>query len=136
MVEHLYIEAYLDLWEDDIEKSQWLELLHPFTAVKDLHISQVLTPQIAHALQELVGERVTEVLPALHGLFLGTAKKRLRYDLVESDGDGGDDDDNYNDDDDKPDPSEDSKLVEESIGQFASARQLAGHPITISHYKV
>jgi hypothetical protein len=32
------------------------------------------------------------------------------------------------------DPSEDSRLVQESIGQFVSTRQLAGHPITISHY--
>jgi hypothetical protein len=27
-------------WQDDIESSQWLELLHPFTAVKDLYISR------------------------------------------------------------------------------------------------
>jgi hypothetical protein len=57
-------------WKDDTENSQWLELLHPFTTVKGLYISQEFVPRIAPALQELVGERVTEVLPALETLFL------------------------------------------------------------------
>jgi hypothetical protein len=110
MVEHLYIQCGHPSppWEDDIENSQWLEVLHPFTAVKNLYISRVFMPQIARALQELVVERVT-VLPSLHSLFLEEPESEL------------------------PDPSEDSRLVQESIGQFVSARQLAGHPITISH---
>ena len=72
MVEHLYVErGYSDvLWQDDIENSQWLELLRPFTAVKDLYISEIFTPYIAPALQALSGESVTEVLPALQSLFL------------------------------------------------------------------
>jgi len=43
-----------------------------------------LTPSIAPALQELVGERVTEVLPALQSLFLrgshpsGPVRKAIR----------------------------------------------------------
>jgi hypothetical protein len=71
-VERLYISSGFPLphWQDDIEHSQWLELLHPFTAVKDLHISPTFLPRIVPALQELVGERVTEVLPALRTLFL------------------------------------------------------------------
>jgi hypothetical protein len=72
-VEHLYIlEKGLPrlLWQDDIENGQWLELFHPFTAVKGLYISHEFTPRIVPALQELVGERVTEVLPALQTLFL------------------------------------------------------------------
>jgi hypothetical protein len=56
-------------WQDNIESSQWLQLLHPFTAVKGLYISREFTPRIAPALQELVGGRVTEVLPALQTLF-------------------------------------------------------------------
>jgi hypothetical protein len=70
-VEHLYIleNGFRD-WQDDIENSQWLEVLHLFTAVKGLYISSEFTPRIAPALQELVGERVTEVLPTLQSLFL------------------------------------------------------------------
>ena len=72
-VEQLYIleERFSRLrWLDDIESSQWLELLHPFSAMKDLYISSEFTPHIAPALQELAGERVTEALPALQSLFL------------------------------------------------------------------
>jgi hypothetical protein len=74
-VEHLYIldNRYLrPYWPDEFESGQWLGLLHPFTAVKGLHISRELAPRIAPALQVLVGERATEVLPALQTLFLET----------------------------------------------------------------
>ena len=57
-------------WQDDIENSQWLKLLHPFTAVKNLYLSRQFAPRIAPSLQELVGERATEALPALQKLFL------------------------------------------------------------------
>jgi len=72
-VEHLYIldgTSSRPRWQDDIENSQWMELLRPFTAVKDLYISSEFAPRIVPALQELVGERVTEVLPALQTLYL------------------------------------------------------------------
>ena len=70
-VEHLYIiqsnySIQLPGWE---EKIQWLELFHPFTAVKDLYIASEFTSRIVPTLQELVRERVTEVLPALQTLF-------------------------------------------------------------------
>ena len=73
-VEHLYIQSGFPQprWQNDIENNQWLELLHSFTAAKGLYISQAFTPRIVPALQELVGERVTEVLPALQTLFLET----------------------------------------------------------------
>ena len=73
VVETLHILEGEDLplcWPGDIESSQWLELLHPFTAVKGLYIYWEFVPRIAATLQELVGERVTEVLPVLHTLFL------------------------------------------------------------------
>jgi len=57
-------------WQDDIETTQWLELFHPFTSVKNLHLSKQVTPCVAPALKELPGERVTEVLPALQNLFI------------------------------------------------------------------
>ena len=90
-------------WQDDIESSQWLELLHPFTSVKALYLSWEFVPRIAPTLQELVGERVVEVLPALQGLFI--------EELL------------------PPGP------VQEAIGKFVAARQLAGHPIAISRWE-
>ena len=104
-VEQLHIvenEYWRPDWQEDIESNQWLELMHPFIAVKDLHMSQEIVPRITAALRELVdGESVTEVLPALRSVFL---------------------------EDPLPQGS-----VQEAIGQFVAARQLAGHPITISH---
>ena len=100
-VERLYIQiGFLQLyWKDDIEISQWLELFHPLTGVKHLYLSQELVPRIAPVLQELVRERMTEVLPALQVLFL-----------------------------EEPLPS---GPVQEAIGQFVAARQLASHPIAV-----
>jgi hypothetical protein len=72
-MENLYIYENLYLphdWRDDIEAADWLDLLHPFTAVKNLHVSKGFAPIIAPALQELTGERTTEVFPALQNLFL------------------------------------------------------------------
>ena len=72
-LEHLHIcnDGFSQLlWQGDIENSQWLELLQPFTAVKSLHLSQEFTPRIVPALQELVKERMTGVLPALRCLCL------------------------------------------------------------------
>jgi hypothetical protein len=71
MVERLYIiDVQFCAWRDNMENIRWLELLHPFTAVKDLYISRVFARRIAPALQGLIRERVTEVLPALQTLFL------------------------------------------------------------------
>ncbi|KAH9972672.1 hypothetical protein BJV74DRAFT_799030 [Russula compacta] len=55
---------------DNTENTQWLELFRQFTAVKDLYLTQEPELHIAPALQELAGERVTEMLPALQNLFL------------------------------------------------------------------
>jgi hypothetical protein len=105
VVEHLYITGNRTLppdWPDDIERGQWLELFHAFPAVKGLHISREFVPRIAPALQELIGERVIEVLPALQTLFL-----------------------------------EETLLlgpIQEIIGQFVAARQLASHPVAISNW--
>jgi hypothetical protein len=94
----------LPRWQDDIEDSQWLEVLHPFTALKELHVSREFLPRIAPAFQDLAGERVTEVLPALQSLFL----EGLNW---------------------YP-----SGPVQEAIEKFVAARQLAGHPIAVSHW--
>ena len=106
-VERLYIQGEYSppIWQRDVENSQWLELLQSFTAVKGLYISWEFAPRIAPAMQELAGERVMEVLPALQTLFF-----------------------------EEPIPSE-SGLVRESIGQFVAARQLASQPIAVFRWE-
>jgi hypothetical protein len=103
MLEHLYIYDFAyppSQWEDDTEDMQWLEVFRPFTAVKNLYVSQSFVPSVAPTLQELVGGRTTEVLPNLQNIFLEGLK-----------------------------PSE---PIQEGIGEFVSARQLSGQPITVS----
>jgi hypothetical protein len=59
------------VWKNDtIENTLWLQLLLPFTGVKNLHLSKDFAPGIASALQELVGGRITEVLPSLQNIFV------------------------------------------------------------------
>jgi hypothetical protein len=90
MVERLFIETGSQRhgWQDDFESSQWLEFLHPFTAVKSLYISRRLAQRIALTLQELDGERMTEVLPSLETLFFeeplpsGCVKKAIEQFVV------------------------------------------------------
>lgn len=75
MVESLYIyeNQYMELdWEDEIrvENTEWLDLLRPYTAVKNLYLSDVFGPEIIRALQGSVGGRTTVVLPTLQTVFL------------------------------------------------------------------
>ena len=75
MLEDLYIYEHAWLkwlhgWEDNIDNSLWLELLYPFTSVKNLYLSEQIASRIVPALQELVGERATELLPALQNIYL------------------------------------------------------------------
>ena len=56
--------------KDDIEDAEWLDLLLPFKAVKNLYLSKQFSPHIARVLQELTGGRTTEVLPALQNILL------------------------------------------------------------------
>ena len=48
----------------------WLELLHSFTAVKNLFLSKELALSILSALQEPVEGGAIEVLPTLQNIFL------------------------------------------------------------------
>jgi hypothetical protein len=57
-------------WKDNVDDALWLTLLHPFTTVKNIHLSKEFAPRILPALQELVGARTTEVLPILQNIFL------------------------------------------------------------------
>jgi hypothetical protein len=74
-LEHLSIQQHL--WTYDrprlqvnIEDTQWLELFQSFSVVKNLYLSNELMPSVMHALNELSGERVTEVLPSLQDIFV------------------------------------------------------------------
>ena len=71
-VERLYICDTYAFWRGDIrvEENDWRELLRPFISVKNLYLSHVIVRRIAPALQEIIGERVAGVLPALETLFL------------------------------------------------------------------
>ena len=101
-VEHLYI-LVRDYGPSDIENDEWLEILHPFTAVKDLYMDMEFNRVIPHALQELIGEGITEVLPALQTLFFqDTTYVRC------------------------------SQHEQDAIGQFVAARRLARLPVTVS----
>jgi hypothetical protein len=67
-IKHQYSEL---VWkDDDIENTLWLQLLLPFTAVKNLHLEDIFAPGIVAALQELVGDRIMEVLPSLRKIFV------------------------------------------------------------------
>ena len=103
MLEALYIyrdpKSQLEL-KDKIENGLWLELLQPFAAVKDLHLSKGFTSCIAPVLLDLVESGTTEVLHDLQNIFL--------------------------------EGLDSSGAVDKGIGQFAAARQVAGHPIAIS----
>ena len=72
-LEDLYIYKciywQLDL-KDNIENRLWLELLHPFAAVKNLYLSEEFALRIVPALQELSESRTMEVLPCLQNIFL------------------------------------------------------------------
>jgi F-box-like len=67
-INHMWTE--LSGWEDAMDHMQWIELFQPFIAVKNVHIDRGLEAYIVPALQELTGDRVMEVLPALRSLSL------------------------------------------------------------------
>jgi hypothetical protein len=63
-VEDLYIDCrYSQLvWKNDaIENTLWLQLLLPFTAVKNLYLSKEFAPGIAAALQMLIGDSLQNI---------------------------------------------------------------------------
>jgi hypothetical protein len=84
-VEDLYMRLPPAHWQI-AEDSEWLELLQPFTAVKNLYLSKKVALGVAPALQELASdERLTEELPALQNVFLadlqptGSVQQAINY---------------------------------------------------------
>ena len=71
-VERLYICQYGDRrwkrWRHGIQDSHWLQLLQLFTDAKDLYVSHSIAKDFVPVLNGLVGERTTEVLPALQNV--------------------------------------------------------------------
>jgi hypothetical protein len=110
VVEHLYIYEQVNEVRDqpqhDIENMQWLEIFYPFTAVKNLYLSEKCVPYIVPALQELVGGKPMEVLPTLQNLILEGFE-----------------------------PSGASRSIVEGIENFVAARQLSDYPITVSRWE-
>jgi hypothetical protein len=107
-VEDLFIYNSIDPqldWKDGIENIEWLELLLPFTAVKNLYLSEQYAQRIAPALQEITGGGTTEVLSALQNLYLEGFRQS------------------------KP------KSVEKDIERFISARQSNDHPVVLSEWE-
>ena len=107
MLEDLYF--YEDLrpyWKNNIDNELWVELLRPFSSVKNLYLPKNIASLVAPALQGLVEGRTTEVLPTvlpnLENIFLAG---------LESFG-----------------------PAQEGIGQFVAARQVAGRPTAVSHW--
>jgi hypothetical protein len=67
----------------DTDNTRWLELLQPFAAVKNLYLTKEFALHIAHALQELVGERVMEVLPSLENVLIdGLQRSGPVYEVI------------------------------------------------------
>ena len=116
IVEQLDIQVpfYLgSISQVDMEDTQWLELFRLFTAVRTLRIDYRLQSLIVPALQELSGERATEVFPALNKLYVFPPEDRT-YLLV------------Y-----KPSGSD-----QQAIESFVAARQHSDHPVAVHHWVV
>jgi hypothetical protein len=89
----------------NIKNTEWLELLHPFAAVKNLYLAKSFAPHIIPALDEseLFEERASKVLPALKNIFL------VDFSLP--------------------------KPILQAIAQFTYARRRSGNHIDVSYWK-
>ena len=60
----------LSLWEERMESAPWMELVRFFTATEYMYLSHGLAVCALPALQELIAEGMTGVLPGLRNLFV------------------------------------------------------------------
>ena len=90
---------------DNPDSIEWLPFLRLFSAVETLRLSGDMVPYIASALEDIPEEMVTEVMPALHLLWL-----------------------------DEEDRTDEDKPVG-SIERFLTLRQLSGCPVTVVNTK-
>ena len=77
-------------------------MFYPFTTLENLNLYKAFALRIAPTLQKLVEGRVTEVLPTLQNIYLEGVR------------------------------SSETGPIQEVIEKFVAARQLSGHPITVS----
>jgi hypothetical protein len=89
----------------DTDDITWLELLHPFTAVKDLYLDNRSVLHLRPMLQKLTEERATYVLPALRRIFV------QYYGQPEN------------------------AKAEGAIESFIAARQFYGHPVAVHNWE-
>ena len=111
MLEELYIYESRHSqpeWKDNIEDQLWLELLRPFTSVKNIYISEKIAQRIVPALQELVESRAV-VLPTLQNIFLEEPQE--------------------------PQPSGSLGPIQKGIQEFVSTREITSHPIAVSRWE-
>jgi hypothetical protein len=57
-------------WQDDMENTDWLDLLQPFTGAKEVFLSETIAESVAPVLKKLPVERVTGVMPTLRNVYL------------------------------------------------------------------
>ena len=86
-----------------MDNAEWLDLFHPFTAVRTLRLSGMQQSFLVSPLRWLTGERVTEVLPALQDLYF-----------------------------DKDSESEAGvEYMQQCMELFSAARRHSGHPVRV-----
>jgi hypothetical protein len=69
-LEHLEIHNHRNYWKEDMQNVRWLEFLRLFPSLKDLVLSVRSLRLVAPALNELDGESIAEVLPALQNIVI------------------------------------------------------------------
>lgn len=66
----IHASSWLSQRQYDMRNIQWLDPLRPFTAVKDLHLSEKVAVHVAPALEDVAEGSVEKVLPFLRNIFL------------------------------------------------------------------
>ena len=115
-------------WKDNTDNTLWLELLHSFNAVKNLYLSKDLAQRIAPVLQQLAGDRNTEVFPTLKNINI----------FFERDSSWSDSWNSLEDILHKLlwDPSKEIvDHIEEGIREFVASRQPTSYPITCRYWE-
>jgi len=74
-VERLAILGVDDLqhpqWGPTAEDFLWLDILHPFSTVKELTVDENILTPVAYTLKEVVKERITGIFPAIQEVSIG-----------------------------------------------------------------
>ncbi len=102
-VNHLFIRGN-NFYDGDMDNAEWLPFLRLFPAVEELRLSGVAGAVIVSALEGTTEETVTEVLPALHLIWV---------------------------DNEKEDCDELKGVGSVLLRQFLYLRQRSGHPVTV-----